>query len=134
MRAARNYSIGELAQQAAVHVETIRYYERIGLLASPPRTEGGHRLYSEAHLKELNFIRRSRDMGFTLQEIRHLLNLVMSGNACGEVQKAAQKRLKDIRLKLAALHRTERALTELSSRCDGGTSRVCPIVDVLSRR
>lgn len=67
MRAARDYSIGELARQAAVHVETIRYYERMGLLAVPPRTEGGHRLYSEAHLKDLIFIRRSRDMGFTLR-------------------------------------------------------------------
>ena len=68
-------TIGRLSTRAAVNIETVRYYERIGLLPSPPRTEGGHRLYGEPHVKRLTFVRRARELGFTLEEIRALLRL-----------------------------------------------------------
>ena len=69
-------TIGPLSEKTGCHIETIRYYERIGIMPSPPRTEGGHRVYREEHLKRLTFIRRSRELGFTLEEIRNLLLLV----------------------------------------------------------
>lgn len=127
------FGIGALSRRTAVNTETIRYYEKIGLLPSPPRTEGGHRLYRDAHLKRLIFIRRSRELGFTLDEIRNLLGLVEGGYACGEVQEAALDHLKNVRRKIADLRRMERTLAETAARCEGGTAPDCPIIDVLSR-
>lgn len=127
------FGIGELSQRTGVNIETIRYYERAGLLPSPPRTEGGHRLYADAHRKRLAFIRRSRELGFTLDEIRNLLRLAQGGHACGEVQEAALAHLKDIRRKIADLRRMERTLADTAARCEGGTAPDCPIIDVLSR-
>ena len=124
----------ELSQRTAVNIETIRYYERIGLFPSPPRTEGGHRLYSGAYLKRLVFIRRSRELGFALDEIRNLLGLVEGGHACGEVQAAALAHLKNIRRKIGDLRRMERTLADTAARCEGGTAPDCPIIDVLSRQ
>jgi MerR family transcriptional regulator, mercuric resistance operon regulatory protein len=129
----REFGIGDLSQRTAVHIETIRYYERIGLLPSPPRTEGGHRLYSGAHLKRLVFIRRSRELGFTLDEIRNLFGLVEGGHACSDVQEAALTHLKNIRRKIADLRRMERTLADTAARCEGGSAPDCPIIDVLSR-
>ena len=129
----REFGIGELSQRTAVNIETIRYYERVGLLPSPPRTQGGHRLYSSAHRKRLVFIRRSRELGFTLDEIRNLLGLVEGSYACGDVQEAALAHLKHIRLKIADLRRMERTLSDTAARCEGGTAADCPIIDVLSR-
>ncbi|EAU42179.1 transcriptional regulator, MerR family protein [Fulvimarina pelagi HTCC2506] len=128
-----NFGIGELSRRTAVNIETIRYYERIGLLPSPPRTEGGHRLYSEAHRKRLVFIRRSRELGFTIDEIHNLLGLVEGGYTCGEVQAVALDHLKHIRRKITDLRRMERTLADTAARCAGGTSPDCPIVDVLSQ-
>ena len=127
------FGIGALSRRTAVNIETIRYYEKIGLLPSPPRTEGGHRLYRDAHMKRLIFIRRSRELGFTLDEIRNLLGLVEGGYACGQVQEAALDHLKNIRRKIADLRRMERTLAETAARCEGGTAPDCPIIDVLSQ-
>lgn len=133
MAATKDFSIGEIAQRTGVHIETVRYYEKVGLLPPPPRTEGGHRLYADDHLKRLIFIRRSRELGFTLDEIRNLLSLVKGGYACGEVQKAAVDHLRIIRRKIADLRRMERTLAETAARCEGGAAPACPIIDVLSR-
>jgi MerR family mercuric resistance operon transcriptional regulator len=130
--AKRDFSIGELSHRSGVNIETARYYEKIGLLPPPPRTEGGHRLYSDDHLKRLTFIRRSRELGFTLDKIRNLLGLVEGGYTCGEVRDAALMHLKDIRRKIADLRRMERTLAETAARCEGGTTPECPIIDVLS--
>ena len=127
------FGIGALSRRTAVNIETIRYYEKIGLLPPPPRTEGGHRLYCDAHLKRLIFIRRSRELGFTLDEIRNLLGLVEGGYTCGQVQEAALDHLKNIRRKIADLRRMERTLAETAARCEGGTAPDCPIIDVLSQ-
>ena len=129
----RDFGIGALSQRTAVNIETIRYYEKIGLLPSPPRTEGGHRLYGDAHLKRLAFIRRCRELGFNLDEIRNLLGLVEGGYTCGEVQSAALDHLRNIRRKIADLRRMERTLAETAARCEGGTAPDCPIIEVLSR-
>jgi MerR family transcriptional regulator, mercuric resistance operon regulatory protein len=124
-------SIGTLSRRTGVHIETVRYYEKIGLLPPPPRTEGGHRLYSDDQLKRMTFIRRSRELGFTLDEIRNLLGLVEGGYTCGEVRNAALTHLKDIRRKIADLRRMERTLAETAARCEGGDAPECPIMDAL---
>ena len=131
--ALQEFSIGELSQRTGVNIETIRYYEKIGLLPPPPRTEGGHRVYPDAHLRRLIFVRRSRELGFTLDEVRNLLGLVKGGNTCGEVKEAALLHLKNVRQKIADLRQMERTLAETAARCEGGTAPDCPIVDVLSR-
>ncbi|ORE97018.1 helix-turn-helix domain-containing protein [Aurantimonas sp. 22II-16-19i] len=128
----QEFSIGRLSERTGVNIETIRYYEKVGLLPPPPRTEGGHRLYLEGHLRRLVFIRRSRELGFTLDEIRNLLGLVEGGHACGKVQNAALAHLKNIREKIADLRRMERMLAETATRCEGGTAPECAIIDVLS--
>nr|WP_275447225.1 helix-turn-helix domain-containing protein [Roseomonas mucosa] len=125
-------TIGALSEGTGVNIETIRYYERIGMLPAPPRSQGGHRLYGSELRNRLAFIRRSRELGFTLDEIRNLLGLVEGGYTCGEVRDAALTHLKDIRSKIADLRRMERILAETAARCEGGTTPECPIIDVLS--
>ena len=131
--ALQEFSIGELSQRTGVNIETIRYYEKIRILPAPPRTGGGHRVYPDLHLKRLVFIRRSRELGFTLDEIRNLLGLVEGGNTCGEIQQAALDHLKNVRRKIADLRRMERTLAETAAKCEGGRAPDCPILDVLSR-
>ncbi|MBW3097028.1 MerR family transcriptional regulator [Pseudohoeflea coraliihabitans] len=126
-----DFSIGELSQRTTVNIETIRYYEKVGLLPPPPRTEGGHRLYSDAHLKRLVFIRRSRQLGFTLDEIRNLLGLVDGGHTCGEVKDAAVHHIQAIRKRISDLRRMERTLSVTAARCEGGETPECPILDAL---
>ncbi len=126
------FSIGALSGRSGVNVETIRYYERIGLLPSPPRTEGGHRLYRGEHLKRLAFIRRSRELGFSIDEIRALLDLVDSGEyTCGEVKSMTDAHLENVRRKIADLRRLERTLAGISSQCEGGAVPECPVIDAL---
>ena len=128
-------SIGTLAQRADVNIETIRYYERVGLLPDPPRTDGGHRLYQEEHLKRLIFIRRSRELGFTIEDIRGLLGLVDGGHyTCAEVKTMTLGHLDEIRAKVADLKRLEKVLHKIASQCDGGNSPDCPIIEALFQR
>ena len=133
MTSYHEFGIGELSHGTGVNIETVRYYEKIGLLPRPPRTGGGHRIYTDAQLKRLVFIRRSRELGFTLDEIRNLLGMVEGGNACGKVQEAALAHLKTIRSKITDLRRMERTLADTAAQCEGGTAPECPIIDVLSQ-
>lgn len=126
------HSIGELSRQSGVHIETIRYYEKIGLFPCPSRTAGRHRLYADDHMKRLTFIKRGRKLGFTLDEIRNLLGLIEGGSTCGEVKEAALTHLNDIRRKIADLRRMERVLADAAKHCEGGAAAGCPIVNVLS--
>ena len=88
----KEITIGKLSSQTGVNIETIRYYEKEGILPAPPRTEGGHRLYAEEHLKRLMFVRRSRELGFSLDEIRTMLDMVDGGNlTCAEVKNITLK-------------------------------------------
>ena len=125
-------SSGALARQAGVNVETIRYYEKIGLMPEPIRADNGYRVYGETGLKRLSFIRRCRELGFSLDEVRGLLGLVDGGDyTCAEVRDLSIVRLGDVRQKIRDLRKMERTLKEMVSQCDGGLVPECPIVDRL---
>lgn len=125
--------IGELAAETGVHIETIRYYERVGLLASPPRTRGGHRVYDKHHSQRLTFIRRSRELGFPLDDIRTLLNLSDGKQDCA-ARKVTLRHLDDVRGKIASLKRLEKALKGMTEACKPGDQSSCPIFNALSGR
>lgn len=128
----RGLSIGALAKGTGVNLETIRYYERIGLMPAPPRTAGGHRVYGRDHLKRLAFVRRARELGFGLDEIRTLLGLVDGGDRnCAEVREITLRHLAQVRSKIEDLARLERSLADMAARCTGDTMPDCPVIDVL---
>jgi MerR family transcriptional regulator, mercuric resistance operon regulatory protein len=129
---AENLSIGELSKRSEVNIETIRYYERIKLLPAPPRTASGRRVYGSTDLRILVFVRRSRELGFSLDEIRALLRLGGPEKAsCREVREIATHHLTDIRSKLHDLKKLERLLATTVSRCSGRTAPDCPVLDIL---
>ena len=94
--ARRAWSIGKLARLTGCNVETVRYYERVGMLPPAPRTAGGHRQYDDGHRRRLAFIRRSRELGFTLDKIRTLLALADKGRSCGEIRGLALIHLEQV--------------------------------------
>jgi MerR family transcriptional regulator, mercuric resistance operon regulatory protein len=123
---------GELAAATGCNIETIRYYEQIGLLPPPPRSQGGRRLYGEDLRRRLGFVRRSRDLGFTLDETRGLLRLVDGGAyTCAQVEALAREHVRAIQRKISDLRKLKRALEEMASQCSGGTLPACPIIDAL---
>ena len=125
-------TIGVLARQTGSNVETIRFYERIGLLAAPPRTQGGHRVFAEAHARRLVFIRRCRELGFSLDDVRGLLGLVDSGDVtCAEVKALTLIHRDAVRHRIEDLERMEGVLTDLVQRCAGGTAPDCAIIETL---
>jgi len=132
MIAPSRLTIGRLAGLAGVHVETVRYYERIGLLPPPPRSEGGHRLYRDEDLRRLAFIRRGRELGFALADIRALLGL-MEGSCCtcGEVKTFTERHLEAVRREIDHLRRLENTLAALAGECAGGAAAECPVIDTL---
>ena len=125
-------TIGVLAKACGVGVETVRYYQRRGLLAEPQRPSGGVRRYGSDAIARLGFIRRAQDIGFTLDEIGALLKLGETPNCRGARTLAAQK-LEVVKARLRDLQRVRRALTELIERCDAGRERKCPIIDSFAR-
>ena len=127
-------SIGALSARTDCHIETIRYYERIGLFPAAPRGDGGHRQFDRDHLKRLNFIRRGRDLGFTLDQVRALLGLVDGGDyTCAEVEHMTRYHLGAVRRKLADLKALEAVLADMAAACGGGTVPDCPVIDALFR-
>lgn len=126
--------IGALSKQTGCKVETIRYYEKEGLLPAPTRTAGGHRLYTKEMRNRLLFIRRSRQLGFSMDEIRDLLSLV-DGNqvSCEHVKSIAEEHLRDIQAKIDDLRKMQRTLSDLAGRCSGDDVPSCPIIDSLQR-
>jgi MerR family transcriptional regulator, mercuric resistance operon regulatory protein len=124
--------IGELSRRTGVNIETIRDYEKIKMLQAPPRTEGGRRVYGPTERRALAFIRRSRELGFTLDEIRALLNLGGPGNAtCADVREIAMHHLEYIRAKIADLKKLERLLAKTIAQCSGDAAPDCPVLDIL---
>jgi MerR family mercuric resistance operon transcriptional regulator len=124
--------IGELSKRSGVNIETIRYYERVKLLSPPPRTDSGRRVYDSTDHRILVFIRRSRELGFSLDEIRALLRLGGPEKAsCREVREIATHHLEHIRSKLHDLKKLERLLATTVSRCSGRTAPDCPVLDIL---
>jgi MerR family transcriptional regulator, mercuric resistance operon regulatory protein len=128
----RGLTIGRLAEAAHVNLETIRYYERIGLMPPPSRTSGGHRSYGHEHTHRLTFIRRARELGFTIEEIRALLALAAPGHAsCIEVKAIAASHLERVRAKMTDLIKLEGILADTINRCSGERSPACPVLDML---
>ena len=125
-------TIGEVAKRSGVNIETIRYYERIKMLPAPPRTPSGRRVYGPHEARILGFIRRSRELGFSLDEIRALLRLGGPEKAsCREVREIAERHLADIRAKLSDLRKLERLLAKTVARCSGKMAPDCPILEIL---
>jgi Cu(I)-responsive transcriptional regulator len=126
-------SIGELARLTDTKVETIRYYERIGLLPSPARTSGNYRAYARPQLERLSFIRRGRDLGFSLDEIRELLRLSDDrSQPCAEVDRIARLHLAEVERKLADLAALRAQLEQLIGQCQHGTVAECRIIEALA--
>lgn len=123
----------DLARLTGCNLETIRYYENVGLMPDPPRTSSGHRRYGSAHVERLNFVMRARDLGFTMEEIRGLLSLVDRGShTCAEVERMGRHHLDVVRAKIRDLQAIEAVLAQTISRCTGADTPDCPLLEVLS--
>ena len=129
---ATHFQIGALSAETGVNIETIRYYEKIGLIPRPPRTEGRQRVYNSDHLKRLTFVRRARELGFSLNEIRDLLGLVRGHDlTCAEVKAITEQHIADVRHKVKDLKKLDRVLTDLAAKCWGNVAPACPILEAL---
>lgn len=127
--------IGELSRLTGVNIETTRYYEKIKILRPPPRTEGGRRVYGPTETRLLAFIRRGRELGFGLDDIRALLALGAPGKAsCADVREIAAHHLGDIRSKIDDLRKLERLLAKTIAQCSGSRVPDCPVLDILDVR
>ncbi|MCI0624798.1 MAG: MerR family transcriptional regulator [Acidobacteria bacterium] len=126
-------SSGELAKNCRVNLETIRYYERRGLLPKPPRTQSGYRLFSRDAVRRVRFIKRSQELGFSLREIKELLGLRIRPNTtCADVRKQAETKIADIKAKIQGLRSMQQALERLTAACSGGSPvSECPILESL---
>ncbi|MBZ0163702.1 MAG: helix-turn-helix domain-containing protein [Notoacmeibacter sp.] len=128
----RGYAIGRVSAKTGVNVETIRYYERIGIMPKPDRTRGGNRVYDSDLLKRLHFIRRCRGLGFSIGEIRTLLAMVDRRDlSCNEVHRMTVGHLSAVRQKIADLNQLAGVLDDMASVCSRGNVPECPIIDAL---
>lgn len=127
-----NLTRGALADVTACNPETIRYYEKVGLLPAPPRTAAGYRVYAPAHVVRLRFILRARELGFTMEDIRGLLGLD-DGVApnCAEVKGRTERHLADIRARIADLERIAAVLSDTAARCSGEEVPRCPVLEAI---
>lgn len=132
----RGLMTGEFAKRAGVNVETLRFYERRGLLPMPPRRASGYREYPPGDIQRIRFIKRAQELGFSLGEIRDLLSLrARRGTTAAVVRSRAEAKLGDIRRKIADLRAIERALKKLTDACPGqGLLSECPILQHLDGR
>jgi len=132
MAAPKAFPIGVLSEHSGVNIETIRYYEKIKVLPVPSRAENGRRLYGPMERRILAFVRRSRELGFSLDEVRALLRLGGPDKAsCREVREIAEHHLDEIRAKINDLRKLERLLAKTVARCTGTTAPECPVLDIL---
>lgn len=128
----KNLTIGQLAKKAQVNVETVRYYERRGLIPEPPRRESGYRQYSEDAVARIQFIKHAKELGFSLKEISELLSLkVDPDTTCADVKKRAEMKINDIEEKMQTLKQMKMTLTKLVALCKGGSSGECSIIKAL---
>lgn len=125
--------IGELARLAECRIDTIRYYERIGLMPKPERSEGKQRRYSEQQARQLLFIRRLRDLGFTVEETGGFLTMrrQQQSYGCSDFKRIADARIEEIRRQVTKLHRLERRLREISAHCSEGADINCGVIEAL---
>lgn len=129
-------TIGKLSALTGVNIETVRYYEKIGLMQKPPRTSGGHRSYTQEHAERLRFIRRARALGFAIEETRTLLRLsVSSANSCAQAREIAASHLAEVRAKRDDLAKLETILSDTIAQCDAqccnGVAPACPVLEIL---
>lgn len=126
-------SRSQLAQKVNVNIETLRYYERRGLIPEPQRKDSGYRQYSPDYVVRLHFIQKAKALGFTLQEIKELLSLrVDPQTSCDEVKERAEAKLSEIEQKITALKKMKNALHKLAASChSGGPAGECPILEAL---
>jgi Cu(I)-responsive transcriptional regulator len=129
----KDFSIGQIARDAGIKVQTIRYYEQIGLIPPARRSSGNQRQYTPTHLELLKFIRHSRALGFSLDEVRELLTLREAPQRpCDEVDEIARRHLLDVEQKIAQLVSLQGELNNMIGQCAGGTVSSCRIIEVLS--
>jgi MerR family mercuric resistance operon transcriptional regulator len=135
MEATKPMTIGKAARRAGVGVETIRFYERRGLITRPPKSQSAYRYYPEETISRLRFIKRAKHLGFTLKEIKELLDLrVNPTTTCDVVRGRAQIKIADVEAKIRDLEKIKTALTRLSATCHGaGPASECPILEALDR-
>lgn len=132
MSSAKSLTIGALGKATGVNIETIRYYERIGLLPAPDRTAAGYRQYGAAHIRRLSFIRKGRELGFQIEAIRALLRLAEHpDNPCQDINRLASDHLVEVERKIEELERLRDALRTMSQ-CCGETVAECRIIDALA--
>jgi len=133
MKAPAQITIGQLAKATGTKTETIRYYERIGLLRAPDRTRGNYRSYADGHMQSLTFIRRARELGFSIEDVRELLELAgQRERPCADVDCIAARHLATTELKIAALKRLRGELRSTLAACKGGRIADCRVVQALS--
>ena len=133
MANASSMTIGDLAAATNTRVETVRWYEKVKLLPKPARSAGNYRLYGPEHLRRLSFIRRGRDLGFTVDQIRELLALADErGRSCAEVDTIARAHLAEVERKLSDLTRLARELSDVIGQCGCGSVADCRIIEALS--
>jgi DNA-binding transcriptional MerR regulator len=129
----RGLTIGQLGQATETKVETIRYYEKVGLLAAPPRTAANYRNYTPEHVERLSFIRRTRGLGFTVEDVRELLKLASQHEQpCDEVDHLFARHLETTERKIEELTRLRRALRSTLASCKGGRIAECRVIQALS--
>ncbi len=132
-----SFTVGALAAKTGINLETIRYYEKIGLMPKPKRKESHYRFYDELDLKRLQFIKRAKELGFTLKEIKELLNLKIESTAtCGDVKHLAENKLKDIEERIKDLRNIKSVLAKLINQCicEKISSEECPILEVIEQK
>ncbi len=125
-------TIGKLAKEAGVGVETVRFYERKGLIRKPPKKDSGFRTYSEEEVTRIRFIRRAQELGFTLREVKELVELQSKRKMTGrQVQKKADQKIEEVRQKISDLKKMEQSLTQLSRLCGAGeqNAKECRFID-----
>ncbi len=132
-----HYKVGEIAKKVGLNVETLRYYEKIKIMPKPKRKESRYRFYDEVDLKRLQFIKRAKELGFTLKEIKELLNLKIESTAtCGDVKHLAENKLKDIEERIKDLRNIKSVLAKLINQCicEEISSEECPILEVIEQK
>jgi MerR family mercuric resistance operon transcriptional regulator len=124
-------TVGEVAKRARVHIETLRYYERRGLLASPARSTSNYRLYADDTVRRVRFIKAAQELGFSLKEILELLSLRAEPNtSCEDIRERAEAKIKNLEEKIRSLRAMKQALTKLVAECSGsGPITECPILE-----
>lgn len=132
----KGLTIGQVAKRGEVNIETVRYYERQGLIPPPPRRESGYRAYPEEAVNRVRFIKRAQELGFSLKEIAELLSLrVGPETTCADVRTLAGVKIREIEEKMETLGKMKEVLTKLAAECGGrGPTSECPILEALERR